>query len=301
MRTLLALILTFATTSVAADPPPDVDLDELRRSLMESFETDPAYGDRPAFLAHLKRMIEHERHVLDVDERVAPLLGGNGILAARSTFDDLSDYFQACSEDSLTMLRSMGAIASLARDTNTLIYMDGRTVQRAMADLSLTPGLALPIENMRLFAYIPNPERAAADSSFQCDILAIFDTQYKHRFQKEVLDANLKIGTGELASVVDIFSEDPAEWEGYLVRGMISKSEERVGFMEVSGIGGEKRGLMGFMQKVLFFLPDAIDAMTLDSKGTMTTKALIDERIEGFEGMRKYQVHRIGEMAWEKE
>ncbi len=283
----------------ATADPIDEDAQE-RAALMARFEGDPQYAGRSAFLGHIARMVDHERHPLDVDERVAARLGDNGRLAARSSYQDLTDYFQACADDSLTMLRSMGAIASLARYSETLIYMDGHTVQRAMSDLGLTPGLALPIEHLRLFAYIPHPERAAADSAYMCDILAVFDTQYKHRFQKEVLNANLKVGTGETAPFVDIFTGDAREWTGYLVQGIIAKSSDHVGFMEVSGIGGEKRGLMGFMQKVLFFLPDAIDAMTLDDAGTMTTVALIDERIEHFETMRRYQVHRIGEMSWEQ-
>ena len=44
-----------------------------------------------------------------------------------------------------------------------------------------------------------------------------------------------------------------------------------------------------------------IDAMTLDKNGDMTTIALINETVEGFERERKYQVHRIGELPWEQE
>jgi hypothetical protein len=33
----------------------------------------------------------------------------------------------------------------------------------------------------------------------------------------------------------------------------------------------------------------------------MTAIALINETVEGFEGSRRYQVHRIGELPWEQE
>jgi hypothetical protein len=272
-----------------------------RKSLIEEFSNNPDLKSCPHFVNHLIRMINQERHRLHVDERVAKLIGGNGQWAFRASAEDLKDYFQSCSDDHLTMLRSMAFAASFVRKSNTLLYMDGRDVNRAMEELNLSSGLALPIANLRLFAYIPNPDRAQRDEEFQCDILAVYDKQYKHRFRKEVLNANLKIGTGDTATVVDVFANEKGEWTGYLIKGILTYSEDHVGFMEVSGVGGEKRGFIGFLQTIFFFLPDAIDAMTLDKDGNMTTVALINETIEGFEKGRKYQVHRIGELPWEEE
>ena len=275
--------------------------ESMRKQLIEEFSNHPDLKKYPNFVHFLIGMINRERHRLNVDERVAKFLGGNGRWAIRASVEDLKNYFQACSDDGLTMLRTMGAAASLWRKANTLNYMDGRDVNRAMKELNLSSGLALPITNLRLFAYIPNSEKAQRDEAYQCDILAVYDKEYKHRFQKEVLDANLKIGTGDTATFVDIFSDEQGEWTGYMIKGVMKYSDEHVGFMEISGVGGEKRGFMGFLQKIFFFLPDAIDAMTLDKNGDMTTIALINETVEGFERQRKYQVHRIGEFPWEQE
>ena len=275
--------------------------DSTSRRLIEEFSNHPDFKNYPNFINHLTKMINRKRHRLNCDERVAKLLGGNGRWAMRSTVEDLKGYFQACSDDGLTMLRTMGVFASLWNKMDTLNYMDGRDVNRAVKELNLSTGLALPIENLRLFAYIPNHERAKVDKVYQCDVLAVYDKQYKHRFREEVLNANLKIGTGDTAPFVDIFSDEGGEWTGYLIKGILTYSDKHVGFMEISGVGGEKRGFLGFLQKILFFLPDAIDAMTLDKNGDMTTIALMNETVEGFEKDRKYQVHRIGELPWEQE
>ena len=124
-----------------------------RKSLIAEFSNHPDLKGYPNFVNHLIRMINHERHRLNVDERVAKRLGGNGRWAIRANVEDLKNYFQACSDDGLTMLRTM----------------DGRDVNRAMKELKLSSGLALPIENLRLFAYIPNPDRAQRDEAYQCD------------------------------------------------------------------------------------------------------------------------------------
>lgn len=296
-------LVLFICASLAQEiEKPSEFLPELTRSkYIEEFSNHPDFKDHPNFVKFVIKMINHKMHRLDVDERVAKLLGGNGRWAIRTSADELREYFQSCSDDGLTMLRTMSAFASLWRKTNVLNYMDGRDVNKAVEELNLSTGLALPIANLRLFAYIPNPERAKVDKEYQCDILAVYDRKYKHRFRDEVLNANLKVGTGDTAPFVDIFTDEKDEWTGYLIKGVMTYSDEHVGFMEISGIGGEKRGFLGFLQKILFFLPDAIDAMTLDKNGDMTTIALINETVEGFEKERKYQVHRIGELPWEEE
>jgi hypothetical protein len=299
----LCLLVLFAGTNSAQETGKSQEFfpESTRKKLIEEFSNHPDLKDYPNFVNHVVNMIKHRRHRLNVDERVAKLLGGNGQWAIRSSVEDLREYFQACSDDGLTMLRTMGAFSSLWRKTNTLNYMDGRDVNRAVEELNLSTGLALPIKNLRLFAYIPNADRAKVDKEYQCDILSVYDKKYKHRFRDEVLNANLKIGTGDTAPFVDIFTGEEGEWTGYLIKGILSYSDDNVGFMEINGIGGEKRGFIGFLQKILFFLPDAIDAMTLDKDGNMTTIALINETVYGFEKDRKYQVHRIGELPWEQE
>ncbi len=300
---VVLLLVVFVGASFAEDSNKAlIFLPELtRQKLIKEFSNDPDVKNHPNFLRHMISIINHKRHRLDVDERVAKLIGGNGQWASQSSLEDLKDYFQACSDDGLTMLRTMSLVASFVKKTDTLIYMDGKDVRKAMEELNLSPGLALPIANIRLFAFIPDAERAKKDEEFQCNILAVYDKQYKHKFRNEVLPANLKIGTGDTAPFVDIFSGDKDVWTGYLIKGIMTYSKDHVGFMEITGIGGEKRGFMGFLQKVFFFLPDAIDAMTLDDKGDMTTVAFINEKVKGFEKGRKYQVHKIGELPWEKE
>ena len=53
----------------------------------------------------------------------------------------------------------------------------------------------------------------------------------------------------------------------------------------------QKRGFLGFMQKVLFFLPDAISSMTIDEKsGSMVTEAMVNTTVKEFETNRLYSV-----------
>ena len=68
---------------------------------------------------------------------------------------------------------------------------------------------------------------------------------------------------------------------------------------EGNGITGEIRPGTRNPEPATRCIP--IDAMTLDKNGDMTTIALINETVEGFERERKYQVHRIGELPWEQE
>jgi hypothetical protein len=59
----------------------------------------------------------------------------------------------------------------------------------------------------------------------------------------------------------------------------------------VKGIGGQKRGVLGFFQKVLFFLPDAIDSMTIrEDKGEMITEALVNTVVKDFETKPIYAI-----------
>ena len=166
------LLFVLFLGAILAGPLPAAEQvlpESTRKSLIAEFSNHPDLKNYPNFVNHLIRMINHERHRLNVDERVAKRLGGNGRWAIRANVEDLKNYFQACSDDGLTMLRTMGAAACLWRKSNTLNYMDGRDVNRAMKELKLSSGLALPIENLRLFAYIPNPDRAQRDEAYQCD------------------------------------------------------------------------------------------------------------------------------------
>jgi hypothetical protein len=76
----------------------------------------------------------------------------------------------------------------------------------------------------------------------------------------------------------------------YIVEGRIMYGDAGVGYVDVSGIGGRKHGLLGVMQKVFFFLPDAIDGMVVRG-GDLHVNAIMNQRVEGFESALRYAVH----------
>ena len=63
-----------------------VFLPELTRNkYIEEFSNHPDFKDHPNFVKFVIKMLNHKMHRLDVDERVAKLLGGNGRWAIRTS------------------------------------------------------------------------------------------------------------------------------------------------------------------------------------------------------------------------
>lgn len=259
-------------------------------SLIDRTLVDPEYDNYPYFRQHaltiLRRKVA-ETGPLNVNPYVEDLLGGAGRPAVEMHAEDVEEFFLAAARDKLTIVRAMGLVARAVRETRVLTYLNGADARGAIDRLGLDVGLAVPMEHLLLFAYIPVD---AEDDATQCRFLSVYGAQYEHRFRRDVLDATLKVGTGRDAPYLDPWDDDAEITNAYVVEGRILYGDAGVGYADVSGIGGRKHGLLGFMQKVFFFLPDAIDGMVIHD-GDLYVNAIVDQRVRGFEDALRYAVH----------
>ncbi|MBT3268592.1 hypothetical protein HN371_15660 [Candidatus Poribacteria bacterium] len=260
-------------------------------SLIDRTLVDPEYDEYPHFRQHALTILQRkvsETRPLDVNPYVAELLGGSGRPSVELHADDVEEFFVAAAADELTIVRAMGFVARAVRETRVLTYLNGEHARDVVRHFGLDVGLAVPMSHLLLFAYIPVD--AGADDEVQCRFLAVYGAQYEHRFHRDVLNATLKVGTGRDVPYLDPWDDGAEIKTAYIVEGRIMYGGAGVGYVDVSGIGGRKHGLLGVMQKVFFFLPDAIGGMVVRD-GDLYVNAIMNQRVEGFESALRYAVH----------
>ncbi len=259
------------------------------------------FGQYQALSKHLYSLVEQDSVQIKNNNSVVGLLGGQGLRVVEYSEEDLVQYFQSCLADKLTNLRALTIIACLSRKMNTVFYIDGELISNVLGELAINPGLCFPFKNLRCLVMIPDEIKATQSSSFQCRMINIYKRKFTHMFPKEIIDINLKIGVGESIELDETDSDNRESLTGYLVKGDMVYCEDKVGIVNVEGIAGEKQEFVGKFQKVFSFIPDFIKSMTIKSSGDLVAETLINETIEDFENKTKYQVHRNGVLAWERE
>ncbi|MBT7097060.1 hypothetical protein HN937_06770, partial [Candidatus Poribacteria bacterium] len=174
------------------------------------------------------------------------------------------------------------------RRMDVIFYMKGSDMRAAFDGNGLESGLGLPVAELAMFAYIPDASRVEPD--FQCRFLAVYERSYVHSLPKDVVNATLKVGSGDSAPFQDPWDESAPAISGRIVEGDMIYGARGVGAVGIHGVAGRKRGVLGALQKVLFFLPDAISGMVLRD-GDLYIDALVDQKIEAFESAGEYAVH----------
>lgn len=280
-----------AMAVVAACMPAVADAADGTMSLIDRTATDPEYDNYPNFRQHALTILRRkaaETRPLDVNPYVAELLGGAGMPSVELHAEDVEEFFVAAARDELTIVRAMGFVARAVRETGVLTYLNGAHAREVVGRFGLDVGLAVPMSHLLLFAYIPAD--TSANDPVQCRFLAVYGAQYEHRFHRDVLNATLKVGTGRDVPYLDPWDDGAEIRTAYIVEGRIMYGDAGIGYVDVSGIGGRKHGLLGVMQKVFFFLPDAIDGMVVRG-GDLHVNAIMNQRVEGFESALRYAVH----------
>lgn len=289
-RWLIWLVVGWLGDGLRAAPP-ITTRERLAEALIQQTQRDPEFARFPRLREHvisiIRRRTQHERP-LAVHPTMAELLGGNGCPSLEMTQQDVDDFFRACAADRATILRAIGFVARVVHQTGITVYMDGRLVRNALVRQNLDIGLAMPVDHLVLFAYVPD---AWIEPDYQCRFIAAYGQSYEHRFPKEVLDATLRLGTGRSAVMVNPWKTPPVSETVYVVEGRIIYGERGIGLVGIRGVGGRKHGVLGTVQRVLFFLPDAIDAMVIRD-GDLHVKAIVSQRVRGFEQLPRYAVHR---------
>lgn len=199
-------------------------------------------------------------------------------------------FFKAAVEDKLTNLRAFAIIAREIKARGVTVYGPGSDFERAVRENGIDLGLAIPAKNIGLGIW--EPDSTVSDPEFLLHLSVIYTERFIHQFPDEVLPANLKIGYGD---EVD-YQLDGQKKRGFLLKADLYYGPNGIGFKNISGVGGQKRGVVGFFQKVFFFLPDAVNSMLIhEAKNTMVTEALIDTVVENFETRDVYQIRRRNE------
>jgi hypothetical protein len=227
---------------------------------------------------------------LDLASRVTPSDPRNVKLIPTShvylpSMDDWKGFWKASSTDKLTCLRAFGMLARKIKKEGVVVFGPGSVFERSVAENKVDLGLALPAHNIGTAIWSPNPSNP--DPEFEVHIRVFYTEAYTHQFPDDVLPANLKIGYGDPES----YWLDGKEFKQPTIDADIYYGPHGVGFKNVKGVGGQKRGFMGFLQKLAFFLPDAVSSMTINEhEDTLVTEAIINTTVEKFEKTPIYAI-----------
>ncbi len=237
----------------------------------------------PTFMSFI-HSVDIIRSLQPIDQRNTALIRSPVMYQPSQALWD--GFFRAAAADHLTTLRAFGLLAREIKKQGVVVWAPGAAFEKAIADNHIDLGLSLPACNLSNGIWSPDPDNK--DPEFQVHVKLFYTQPYLHRFPDHILPANLKIGYGPALE----YWMDGKQYIQHTVDADIYYGPHKgVGFRNIKGIGGQKRGLMGFMQKLLFFLPDAVESMVIDEKkGSMMTEALFNTIVEDFEKNPVYSI-----------
>ncbi|MBI3557601.1 MAG: hypothetical protein HY074_15175 [Deltaproteobacteria bacterium] len=247
-----------------------------------------AKADEPSDLARFPTMMHFLKTVV-TDHTEPPPAGNEHLMHATKVFHTNQEmwekFFQAAVADKLTNLRAFGLLSREIKARGITVYGPGAGFEQAVRDNHVDLGLAIPAKNVGLGVW--EPDSTITDPEFSVHLSVIYKERFIHQFPDEVMPANLRIGTGDQTD----YYIDGERHRGYLLTADLYYGPHGIGFKNVHGVGGEKRGVLGFLQKMLFFLPDAISSMVIDEqKNVMLTEAIINTTVENFETRDIYRI-----------
>lgn len=196
---------------------------------------------------------------------------------------DIVEFLNATVDDQVTLLRATALFARWVRSRGLPVFATGETIKMAVGRRFLL-GLTFPVDFIAYFFYIPDP---AVGGDFQTHIKVIYTKQYTYKFDKDIFDANVKVNGSEI-----LYRLDGVQRMGYLVTSDVYYNDERVSYVNVQGIAGERRGALGLFQKVFFFIPATLRGLLI-ADNDLIIDAFIKQKIRGFEQLRRYKVRRM--------
>ncbi len=204
----------------------------------------------------------------------------------KPTLQMWNGFLQAAAADHLTCLRAFAILAREVKKNGMVVFGPGSLFELAVQKNRIDTGLSIPAKNLGGAIWSPDPNNS--DPEFMAHIKIFYTEPFLHQFPDQVLPANLKIGYG----TPQTYWMDDLQYTQPSVDADIYYGQHLgVGFRNIKGIGGQKRGVLGFFQKILFFLPDAIDSMTIhEDQGVMVTEALMNTVVKNFETDPIYSV-----------
>ena len=203
----------------------------------------------------------------------------------------IAAFLRAAASDELTAIRWLALMSKALHAEGLAMCASGDPFNAAITSLNLDLGLAPPLRELGAFAWLPQHD--PDDPTRRMRLNLIYRTQYIHRFRKEIFPVALKMGYGETVRFID----HGVERDGYLTYMDFYVSDDRIGFDNIRGLAGRRQGLLGLLQRILFFLPDDVAAMYIENNA-LVAKALITVRVSDFETIPKYRM-RIREKTLE--
>ncbi|MEW6056361.1 MAG: hypothetical protein AB1540_07080 [Bdellovibrionota bacterium] len=196
-----------------------------------------------------------------------------------------TQFFRAAVADKLTNIRAFALIGRELKKRGITVYGLGADYESAVRLNKIDLGLSMPAKNIAIGVW--EPDSNVSDPEFLLHVLIVYTEPYVHQFPDEVLPANLKIGYG----LETHYMSDGERKEGHMMKADLYYGQNGLGFKNVQGVGGQKRGFVGFMQKLLFFLPDAVHSMMINEReNAMITEALVNTKVEDFETREAYRI-----------
>jgi|GEM_PF-2252723 hypothetical protein len=203
-------------------------------------------------------------------------------LAIELSGQDMEVLLNATADDSLTLLRATVLFARWVKARGTPVFVKGQAVEDAVQK-GFSLGLTFPLDHLAYICFVPNSSMAG---DFQVHIRTIYTRQYTYPFDKDIFNANVLIRGQEVT-----YEENDRKQTGYLVTTDIYDDRKRAIYTNVRGILGQKRGVLGFFQKVFFFVPKTLKGLDL-TQGHLVIEAFINQTIENFEHEPRYRVIR---------
>lgn len=239
-------------------------------------------------IGFIRQVIEvRSDYMRSVDPRNQHLLPTSEVLNPPKEF--YKKYLDAAIKDNLTVLRAIAILGHYLKKYGVVFKIDGDLWEQTLAENKINLGLFIPANNMGLVFLIPATGRGSDTELLK--MIIFYKKKFDHAFQKEVLNADLIIG---YKVPKQEYCKNGNCYNGYQITSDFSFTETRMGFSQIEGIGGKKRGIAGLMQGVLSLIMEAraIESITVDPvTDIMTVQALIDTIVEDFEGTRKYALH----------
>tara|TARA_B100000315_G_scaffold260790_1_gene325250 strand:+ start:1871 stop:2680 length:810 start_codon:yes stop_codon:yes gene_type:complete len=197
--------------------------------------------------------------------------------------ETIEAVLRAAVSDELTAMRWLALMSKVLHAEGLAMCSSGDPLNAAIELLNLDLGLALPLRELGAFAWIPH--RDLADPTKLMQLNLIYRKQYVHRFRKEILPVDLKIGYGKIVRFID----NGRERNGYLTSMDFYVSHNRIGFENIKGLAARQQGLIGLLQRFFFFLPDGVGGMYVENND-LVAKSLVTIRVPNFETTSKYQM-----------
>lgn len=193
------------------------------------------------------------------------------------------DFMSAAASDKLTAMRWLNLFAKILHAKKLAFCTSGDKLNAAIEKAGIILGLGLPLNQLAVQSWTPINDPQNPSHTMRLNL--IYRKEYTHRFRKEILPVDLRMGFGRKVQ----YQQNNKNHDGYWSSMIFFISGETFGFKNIEGVGARKQGFLGFIQKLFFFLPDQVKGLYVENN-VLVAKSLITMRIKDFETTEKYQM-----------